>query len=106
MYPDPDRVDERELQNALADRLHGWRLSGKAIERTFMFPDFRTALEFVNRLGDKAEDIQHHPDIDIRYNKVKLTLTSHDAGEITRRDLMLAGYANEFAPEYENRKTA
>jgi 4a-hydroxytetrahydrobiopterin dehydratase len=104
-YP-MDSVDERELQSALVNQLRDWRTSGTSLERTFEFPDFQAALGFVNAVGEKAEMIGHHPDIDIRYNKVKLSLTSHDAGGITRRDLVLAGYINEVAPQYETRKTA
>jgi len=96
-----DGIDEHELQRALVNRLRGWKQSGKALERTFEFVDFRTALAFVNEVGDKAEDLQHHPDIDIRYSRVKLILSSHDANEITRRDLILAGYINEIAPRYQ-----
>jgi 4a-hydroxytetrahydrobiopterin dehydratase len=104
--PATDKVDERELQTALVNRLRHWRQSGQTLHRTFELPDFKTALDFVNRVGEKAEDIQHHPDIDIRYNKVTLMLTSHDAGGITRRDLTLAGYIDELAPDYEQHKAA
>jgi 4a-hydroxytetrahydrobiopterin dehydratase len=104
--PASGKVDERELQDSLANQLQNWRKSGEALQRTFKFTDFRTALDFVNRVGEKAEGVQHHPDIDIRYNQVTLTLSSHDAGGITRRDLVLAGYIDEFAPEFEERKAA
>jgi len=102
-----DSVDELELQTSLANRLRGWTVSRGALERTFVFPNFKIALEFVNRVGAKAEALRHHPAVDIRYNHVTLRLSSHDAGAITRRDLTLAGYIEEFAPEYlEKSKTA
>ncbi len=99
-------VDEQELQAALANRLRDWRKTGNALVRTFEFPDFKKAIAFVNSVAEKAEDIQHHPDLDIRYNKVTAVLTSHDAGGITRRDLILAGYMQELAPQSELPKSA
>jgi 4a-hydroxytetrahydrobiopterin dehydratase len=99
-YP-TDPVDERELQSALVNRLRGWRLSDNVLERTFKLRDFKAAMELVQKVGERAEDIQHHPDIDIRYNRVKFAVTSHDAGRITRRDLFLAGYIDELASNYE-----
>jgi 4a-hydroxytetrahydrobiopterin dehydratase len=67
-----------------------WKEHGSEIVRTFEFPDFRGALAFVNKVGDLAENAGHHPDIDIRYNKVKLTLTTHDANGLTGKDFDLA----------------
>jgi 4a-hydroxytetrahydrobiopterin dehydratase len=101
-----DKVDDHELQNVLAHSLRGWSKSGNALERTFELPGFKAALEFVNAVGGRAEEMGHHPDIDVRYNKVTLSLTSHDAGGITRRDLRLAEYAGKIAPAHRIRKTA
>jgi 4a-hydroxytetrahydrobiopterin dehydratase len=84
-----------EIAEALKDLL-GWNLSGKAIERTFKFPDFKTALAFVNRIADAAEKANHHPDIAIHYNQVTLSLWSHDSGGVTKRDLKMAGTINEI----------
>lgn len=67
-----------------------WQEQGKEIVRTFEFRDFPAALSFVNKVGDLAEKAGHHPDIDIRWNKVKLALTSHDAGGLTAKDFDLA----------------
>lgn len=74
--------------------LSGWKLDGKEIVREFSFADFVQALRFVNAVGEKAEAAGHHPDIDIRYNKVKLALTSHDAGGLTERDFHMAEAVN------------
>ena len=63
-----------------------WQLAGGNIERTVAFADFPTAISFVNRVADAAEKANHHPDIDIRWNKVRLALCSHDAGGLTERD--------------------
>ena len=59
--------------------------------RRYEFGDFAAAMVFVNRVAEKAEAAGHHPDIDIRYNKVRLALISHDKGGITQRDMRMAG---------------
>ncbi len=96
-----DKVDDLEIQTAITNRLRLWKRTGSALERTYEFPDFETAIDFVEGVAEEAEKAQHHPDIDIRYNKVTLRLTSHDAGGITRRDLTLAGHIQEIAPKYQ-----
>ena len=68
-----------------------WQLAGINIERTVTFPDFPSAIAFVNRVAEAAEKANHHPDIDIRWNKVRLALSSHDTGGLTQRDFSLAG---------------
>jgi 4a-hydroxytetrahydrobiopterin dehydratase len=72
--------------------LGGWSLrrGGGAIERTYALPTFRAALAFVAFVGELAEAKNHHPDIDVRYNKVTLALSTHDAGGITAKDFELA----------------
>jgi 4a-hydroxytetrahydrobiopterin dehydratase len=67
-----------------------WSLDGGNLVRTFSFGDFREAMSFVNAVAALAERAGHHPDIDIRYNKVRLALSSHDAGGITEKDFQLA----------------
>jgi 4a-hydroxytetrahydrobiopterin dehydratase len=67
-----------------------WRLDNAALVRSFSFADFVEAMQFVNSVAAMAENAGHHPDIDIRYNKVSLALSSHDAGGITGRDFSLA----------------
>jgi 4a-hydroxytetrahydrobiopterin dehydratase len=67
-----------------------WTKRGKTISRTFQFDDFLHSLDFVNRVAKRAQQLNHHPDIDIRYDKVKLTLTTHDAGGLTEKDFTLA----------------
>lgn len=67
-----------------------WKLEGKEIVRRFEFPDFVGAMAFVNQVAEKAEKAGHHPDIDIRYNKVRLGLVSHDKGGLTERDMKMA----------------
>lgn len=80
-----DIAIQRELGN-----LTGWSRRGDALTRTYQFRNFVDAMEFVNRVALLAEGANHHPDIDIRYSKVTLTLSTHDAGGITANDLELA----------------
>ncbi|HEY9418771.1 MAG TPA: 4a-hydroxytetrahydrobiopterin dehydratase [Candidatus Udaeobacter sp.] len=67
-----------------------WELEKKHIERTFEFDDFADAIDFVNAVAEVAEDEEHHPDIDIRYNKVRLILSTHSKGGLTELDFALA----------------
>ena len=83
------RLEDREIERRLA-ALPGWQRHGAEIRRTFAFADFAAALAFVNRVGALAEAANHHPDIDIRYSKVTLVLSTHDAGGLTARDFALA----------------
>ena len=78
-----------EITRALAT-LNGWKLKDGALARQFTFVDFGEAMSFVNSVAALAERAGHHPDIDIRYNKVHLALASHDAGGITEKDKALA----------------
>lgn len=87
----PDAVQEK------LKKLQGWKLVDKEIVREFKFANFVDALRFVNAVADKAEAAGHHPDIDIRYNKVKLALVSHDAGGLTDRDFELAQAADALS---------
>jgi 4a-hydroxytetrahydrobiopterin dehydratase len=67
-----------------------WHKQGATLARTHAFKNFPAAIRFVNRVAKLAEAAWHHPDIDIRWNKVTLTLTTHDAGGLTRKDFALA----------------
>ena len=74
-----------------------WSETGEAIQRTYAFKNFAESMKFVAKVADAAEAADHHPDILIRYNKVTLTLSTHDAGGITTKDFALAAKADEFA---------
>jgi 4a-hydroxytetrahydrobiopterin dehydratase len=74
----------------------GWRRRGKMISRTFTFRTFLSAVGFVDKVARLAERAFHHPDIDIRYNRVKLGLTTHDYGGLTMRDFNLARRVNKL----------
>ena len=67
-----------------------WRKKAAAISRTYEFKDFPAAIKFVNSVAKLAEKAWHHPDIDIRWNKVTLALTTHDEGGLTAKDFELA----------------
>jgi 4a-hydroxytetrahydrobiopterin dehydratase len=71
-------------------KLPEWELEKKAIERTFEFDEFAQSIDFVNSVAEIAEDEEHHPDIDIRYNKVRLQLSTHSEGGLTDRDFEVA----------------
>jgi 4a-hydroxytetrahydrobiopterin dehydratase len=74
-----------------------WARSGESISRTFVFGDFSESLGFVVRVGAASEVADHHPDIDVRWNKVTLVLSTHDQGALTSRDLSLAAVFDSFA---------
>ena len=78
------------------DSLPNWSELNGAIQRTFQFKDFVHAMKFVTHVADAAEARQHHPDILIRYNKVTLTLSTHDAGGITEKDFEFAEMADKM----------
>jgi 4a-hydroxytetrahydrobiopterin dehydratase len=83
------RLTDSELEAAL-HTLPDWQLEDGKLIRDYTFPDFVAAIGFVNKVASLAESANHHPDIDIRYNQVRLALISHDSGGITRRDIKLA----------------
>ncbi len=74
-----------------------WRRKASVITRTFEFKDFLLAMKFVNAVAKAAEQAWHHPDIDIRWNKVTLGLTTHDAGGLTEKDFTLAAKFDQRA---------
>jgi 4a-hydroxytetrahydrobiopterin dehydratase len=71
-------------------QIPGWAIRGKSIEREFQFKDFKGSIAFVNKVADLAERQNHHPDICIYYNKVKLVLSTHKIGGLSRNDFILA----------------
>lgn len=93
----PRRLSDDELRLGL-ERLPEWSESGDTIQRTVAFPNFVQAMALVNKVAELAEQIQHHPDLLIRYNKVTFTLSTHDAGGLTEKDLDLAARIDALAP--------
>ncbi len=88
------RLSEDEIAEQL-EALSGWTRRGDELVKTFKLPSFPAAVAFVTHVGFLAEAAGHHPDIDIRYNKVTLALTTHDAGGLSAKDFALAAAADE-----------
>jgi len=84
----PRLPDDQARERAAA--LDGWELVGAAIRKRYKFDGFKAAMAFANRVAALAEEMDHHPDFLIEYDKVTLTLTSHDSGGLTERDFRLA----------------
>lgn len=85
--------------SARLETLPEWSQPGEEIQRTFRFKDFAAAMVFVERVAERAERVQHHPDILIRYGRVTLSLSTHDAGGITDKDFDFAQAADQMASE-------
>lgn len=82
-------LTDTEIQAALKT-LPGWGLEGGAIVKTYKFGKFAEGIAFVQRIAVQADRMDHHPDIDIRYTKIRVALSTHDAGGITASDTKLA----------------
>ena len=83
------KLNQTQIKSALR-RMPAWRKRRREITRTYQFKDFVAAVEFVNRVAILAEKAWHHPDIDIRWNKVTLVLSTHSEGGLTEKDFKLA----------------
>ena len=92
------RLSDDELRAALAEGLSSWAIEGNAIERTFRFDTFPAAIGFVDRVAEEAEAAAHHPDLLIRYRRVTVTLSTHDEGGVTAKDVALARSIDALAP--------
>ena len=90
-------LDDGDIRAALAD-LPGWELGDGAISREYGLDSFAGAIAFVVRLSYAAEAANHHPDVDIRYSRVRITLSTHSEGGVTNKDLALARTIEGFAP--------
>ncbi len=88
-------LSEAQIQDQLG-KLNGWKLEGKEIGKRYQFKDFARAMGFVNSVALVAEGMDHHPDIDIRWNKVKLSLSTHSAGGLTEKDFKLAAMIDDL----------
>ncbi len=89
------KLTEEQVEQMLDDRPE-WSEAGGVIQRTYQFKDFVHSMKFVNQVADLAEEKQHHPDILVRYNKVTLSLSTHDAGGITTKDFDLAAETDKL----------
>lgn len=86
-----------QVKTALASTRE-WKKEAPVITRTFEFKDFAAAMAFVNEVARLAEEANHHPDIDIRWNKVTLALSTHSKGGLTENDFALARKINALPP--------
>ncbi|WP_270887490.1 4a-hydroxytetrahydrobiopterin dehydratase [Pedococcus sp. 5OH_020] len=89
---------ERQLES-----LPDWRVDGGRIVAELEAPDFPTAITLVDEIALEAEDMNHHPDIDIRWRTVRLVLTTHDAGGVTQLDVELAHRISDAAAKWKAR---
>ena len=88
-----------EVDATLAEQQLNWSRHGDELTTTVRLHDFAAALAFVNAVGAAAEAANHHPDIDIRWNTVRLALTTHDSGGLTLLDLALAAAIDRLGPD-------
>lgn len=82
-------LDDSEISRQVAD-LAGWSVEDKSLRRTYEFPDFPTAIDAVDQIAVDAEEMNHHPDIDIRWRTLRFTLSTHSEGGLTQLDIELA----------------
>lgn len=85
----PDVLTAAEINSSLTT-IPAWKREDRTIERRFTFANFAESMSFVQHIADLAEEANHHPDIDIRWNTVLLRLTTHSAGGLTAADIALA----------------
>jgi len=90
-----EKLNETEVLNRL-ENLSGWSLKEQAIEKKYELADFKEALAFINQIGERAEEANHHPELFNVYNKVTIRLNTHDADGITDKDFDLARKIDEL----------
>ena len=93
--PAAPRLSDIEIQRELGT-LTGWTRKGESLVKTFAFPTFMEGITFVDRVAVAAEKMDHHPDLDIRYTKISVTLSTHSAGGIAGNDVALAREMEKF----------
>ena len=89
-------LSDQEVREALA-QLKGWKRTGDSIVKDFELKDFDVALRLVNKVAEIASREDHHPDIDIRWNKVRLELSSHSASGLTAKDFQVAAQIDDIS---------
>ena len=89
-------LSDEEVQDRLEQLETGWQREGDAIVRQFKFDDFQGSVDFVNRITPPAEEMNHHPDLEISWNKVTVTLSTHSQGGITGSDFELAAQIEDL----------
>jgi 4a-hydroxytetrahydrobiopterin dehydratase len=89
-------LSDDEIGRRLED-LEGWGYDGDSLRRQFKFDDFKGSVDFVNRITEPAEEMNHHPDLTISWNTVTVSLATHSQGGITESDFELAGRIDPLA---------
>ena len=84
------RLSDDDVRAALAGDLPEWGFDGRAIRKEFVFKGFLAAIAFIDRLAPKAHEARHHPDLENHYNRVLVSLSTHDEGGVTEHDIALA----------------
>ena len=92
------KLSDAEIDQGLAD-LPGWSREGDQIVKTYELPTFPATIEFVGRIAERAEAANHHPDLDIRYRRLRVALSTHDDGGITQKDVDLANQIEAAVPD-------
>jgi 4a-hydroxytetrahydrobiopterin dehydratase len=95
----PKLLDQGEIDEQLSSRNPDWSGTPDGLKRSIEFADFPTAVEFISRVAPRCEEMDHHPDIDLRWRRVDIALATHSAGGVTGLDLKLAGIIDEVAAE-------
>lgn len=95
----PAVLDEAQIDEKLTARHPDWSGSVEKLSRSIEFADFLTAVEFINRLAPRCEELDHHPDLALRWRWVDVELATHSAGGVTDLDVTLAGIVDEVAAE-------
>ncbi len=93
----PELLSQKEIERALRTELRQWAQEGDALVRAVEAPTFLAGIDLVRRVAEVAEELDHHPDIDIRWRTVTFRLSTHSAGGITMRDTRLAGDIDRLA---------
>lgn len=92
-------LSQDEIDAALGGLNPNWSGTGERLARSIEFADFLTAVEFVNRIAPRCEELDHHPDLALRWRWVDVELSTHSAGGVTQRDVTLAGIVDEIAAQ-------
>lgn len=93
----PAVLDQAQIDEKLRTRHPGWSGTPERLRRSIEFADFLTAVEFINRLAPRCEDLDHHPDLALRWRWVDVELSTHSEGGVTDLDVTLAGIVDEVA---------
>src|SRR4051794_32237046 len=92
-------LSQDEVEAALAELNPNWSGSGERLTRSIEFANFLTAVEFINRIAPRCEELDHHPDLALRWRWVDVELSTHSAGGVTSMDVTLAGVVDEVAAQ-------